>query len=113
MSRSVATVLLTIMTAVVATNTASAAEQSLLPPLPQVTVTFGDLRTSTPEGIRELYARIRSAASEVCLKQPAWYPTEYWTQQDCYRHTLNNVVLRLNLPRLTALHRASTRELPG
>jgi UrcA family protein len=73
---------------------------------PSVTVQFGDLRTSTAEGIRVLYARINSAADAVCSRGADWYPREYWARRECLRATVEHVVERLNLPSLTALHRA-------
>lgn len=79
--------------------------------MPSITVRFGDLNTASPEGVKALYARLRFAADEVCTKQFTWYPSVHWAQKDCYRETLANVVSRLNLPRLTALHRATTGQL--
>ena len=75
--------------------------------MPSITVRFGDLNTASPEGITALYARVRFAADEVCTKEVTWYPPAHWAQKNCYRETLANVVARLNLPRLTALHRAT------
>jgi UrcA family protein len=79
-------------------------DRSLEPP---VTVQFGDLKTSTAEGIRVLYARINSAADAVCSRGGGdWYPAEHWARQECVRDTVDHVVRRLELPGLTALHRA-------
>ena len=75
---------------------------------PTVVVQFGDLNTSTPEGIRALYSRLSAASVQVCGSQSTWYPTAYWSQKECSRTTLENLVARLNLPQLTALHREST-----
>ena len=85
----------------------AAGRPSVFDPPPAVTVRFGDLNTSTPQGIRELYSRLRMAANEVCDTQ-SWYPSAYWSQRLCSRATLDNLVIRLNLPRLTALHRDAT-----
>jgi len=75
---------------------------------PAITVQFGDLNTSTPQGIRALYSRLSAASVQVCGSQSTWYPTAYWSQKECSRTTLENLVARLNLPQLTALHREST-----
>ena len=79
---------------------------------PAITVKFADLNLSSIEGIRSLYSRISSAANQVCGAEPRWYPTEYWSQKECYRATLDSAVTRLNLPQLTALHRSITRGTP-
>ena len=78
---------------------------------PVVTVNFADLNTSTPEGSRVLYGRIVAATRAVCSKGADWYPRVYWSQQDCYRSTLDQVVAKLNLPALTALHLARTHQM--
>jgi UrcA family protein len=79
---------------------------------PAITVKFADLNTSTAEGISVLYSRIIQAADGVCGAEARWYPTQFWSQQECYRTTLDSVVARLNLPRLTALHLSTTHRKP-
>ena len=111
MSRAIATVLLTIMTTAI-TSISCAENPATQPALPKITVRFGDLNTSTPEGIKSLYTRLRGAAYEVCLKDPAWFPNQTWYKKGCYRETLNNVVTSLNLPELTALHRSNGVQSP-
>jgi len=51
-----------------------------------------------------LYGRISAAAMAVCSGGGAWYPTQARARQDCYRATLDQVIAKLNLPLLTALH---------
>lgn len=80
---------------------------------PTVTVNFGELNTSTAEGTRVLYDRLSAAARAVCAAGGEWYPRVYFAQRECYRATLDHVVARLNLPRLTVLHRARTRDASG
>jgi UrcA family protein len=70
---------------------------------PSVTVHFGDLNPSTSQGVEVLYGRIKSAAQTVC---GPW--DRYWEWKVCYQATIDHAVGRINLPRLTALHRAST-----
>jgi UrcA family protein len=74
---------------------------------PVVTVHFADLNTSSRDS-RILYERIAKAAQDVCNAQVDWYPSEYWSHQECYRATVDHVVAKLNLPALTALHVART-----
>jgi UrcA family protein len=78
---------------------------------PVVIVHFADLKTSTAEGSRILYARISAAALAVCSGGADWYPSQHWAGRDCYRATVDRVVNKLNLPLLTALHHA--RPEPG
>jgi UrcA family protein len=101
-----------IATTVLAIVMSAAASHAIAEPgpasaIPSITVRFGDLNTASPEGIRALYARIRFAADQVCTKELLWYPTILRAQKTCYRAALDNVVARLNLPGLTALHRAA------
>ncbi len=79
---------------------------------PKMTVRFGDLKTSTPAGIRSLYARIRYAALTVCSGPGDFYVSEHWARQDCYRATVDHTVSRLNLPALTALHAERAQQGP-
>jgi UrcA family protein len=77
---------------------------------PSITVRFADLNTSTREGNRILYGRIRSAAQNVCGPASSlWDPKRSWDFKECYRATLNRAVDRLNLPLLTALHQQAMR----
>jgi hypothetical protein len=36
-----------------------------------------------------------------------WYPTQWWAFEDCDRATLDSIVARLNIPKLTAMHLAN------
>jgi UrcA family protein len=76
---------------------------------PVVTVRFADLNTSTPEGSRILYGRIAKAALDVCSTGADWYPSKHGSDQECYRATLDQVIAKLNLLTLTALHVARTK----
>jgi UrcA family protein len=78
---------------------------------PAATVRFGDVNTSTAQGIRVLYGRIGAAAGAVCAGVD-WHPRQYWAQQECYRATVDHVVAKLNLPALTAAHLAATHRGP-
>jgi len=81
---------------------------------PVVSVEFGDLNTSTEQGSRVLYDRIRTAVRIVCERGAHWDPREYFAHRGCSRATLDHVVAQLNLPLLTARHVAMThREVTG
>ena len=79
---------------------------------PTVTVHFSDLNTSTVTGSRILYGRISAAAMAVCSRGGAWYPTQVWARQDCYRATVERVIAKLNLPLLTALQPRDSARTP-
>ncbi len=101
LTRSLPASVLAVALALLAPHAATAADT--------VTVRFADLNTSTVQGSRALYARIRNAARDVCNSGAEWYPNEYWAQKNCYRATVARVVTRLNLPALTAVHLAQTQ----
>jgi len=110
--RSISTSFIAVALAVVASHAAAAPPSQ--PSLePRVTVRFGDLNTSSVEGIRVLYARINDAARAVCDSGALWYPSVYWTSKECYRATVDQVVAKLNLPALSALNVAATHRAPA
>jgi len=104
----IATSVLAIVTGGFGPHSLAAAPQSDTGSPPAVIVQFGDLNTSTLQGIRALYWRLSAASVRVCGSHAPWYPTTYWSQKECSRATLENLVARLDLPQLTALHREST-----
>jgi UrcA family protein len=111
-NRSISTAFIAVALIVVASHAAAgpAPQRSLEP---SVTVRFGDLNTSSVEGTRTLYARISDAARAVCDSGALWYPSVYWTSKECYRATVDQVVAKLNLPALSALHFAATHRALG
>jgi len=76
---------------------------SVTPGAPSVTVSFGDLDLSSPDGANALYRRIQAAARQVCgyaggdlSAQSIW--------KGCYRQAVADAVGKVNSPLLTALH---------
>jgi UrcA family protein len=81
---------------------------------PSATVRFADLNLHSAEGVRVLYARIRSAAETVCgTRWSVWDHRQVWAWQECYRTTLDDAVRRINQPVLTDLHRNLTNAPAG
>lgn len=75
------------------------------PMQPLVTIVgYGDLKVDSEEGAKVLYARLRSAAQNVCFplkdreigRETAW--------QKCFDKALASAVTQVNKPRVTALH---------
>jgi UrcA family protein len=76
--------------------------------LPSVRVRFADLNPSTPEGVKKLYARVKSAAHDVCgTPFSLWDGTRAGTWKACYLETIDKTVRDINWPNLTALHEQS------
>jgi UrcA family protein len=76
---------------------------SATPDTRSVTVSYRDLDLSTPAGARTLYARIQSAARQVCgyeeadlIEQSIW--------RSCYDSAVSDAVGKVNSPLLTAVH---------
>lgn len=81
---------------------------------PTHVVRFNDLNLTRPEGIRVLYARLRTASAAVCgersrtnsaIVSPAW--------QKCTNEALQLAVNRLDRPALTAYHLVRTGAVPA
>ena len=52
---------------------------------PQARVSFGDLNLATPDGIKALESRVRSAAADLCLADGVIGLEERMARQRCYR----------------------------
>lgn len=74
-----------------------------------MTVQYGDVDLSNPQGIEALYHRLRAAAEKVCGPEKhhrlisvrlAW--------QECYASTIDEAVAFVEQPTLTQLHFAET-----
>lgn len=82
--------------------------------VPSITVRYGDLDISKPQGLHVLYARIKHAAKTVCGFDGI--PRELAREHrsfTCYRTALEDAVKQINQPTLTALHRAQTKPALG
>jgi UrcA family protein len=77
---------------------------------PQVTVAFGDLDVSRPEGAAVLYRRIKAAAETVC--SPYW-ATGFAAQAnayDCVRSAIAEAVTAVNQPALSQVYGAKNHK---
>ena len=71
----------------------------------KITVKFGDLNVSTPEGAAALYARIHSAARSVCAPEDSWFPFRA-SVSECIRKATADAVTKVNQPALIAQYNA-------
>jgi UrcA family protein len=67
-------------------------------------VRYGDLNLETTAGAKVLYARIRSAAGEVCAPFEGRELTRQVRWHSCYDHAVESAVAQVDKPSLTALH---------
>jgi UrcA family protein len=73
------------------------------------TVAYGDLDIDTAAGAKILYARIRSAAGEVCAPFEGDELARKVRWHSCYDHAVETAVADVNKPSLTALHGEKTK----
>jgi UrcA family protein len=81
--------------------TASHADDDTTPP--QVTVKFGDLDVSTPQGAAALYRRINSAAIDVCSRMYVIEQAYKWHKDACLQKVIGDAVIKVNRPALSAV----------
>jgi UrcA family protein len=81
--------------------TASHADDDTTPP--QVTVKFGDLEVSTPQGAAALYRRINSAAIDVCSRMYVIEQAYKWHKDACLQKVIGDAVIKVNRPALSAV----------
>src|SRR5579871_532051 len=80
--------------------------------MPKAVVKFADLKLSSPEQMAVLYARIASAADEVCKS----VDTDSRDQPDlskvieCVHATVRAAVAKINRPALSAIYNARNRD---
>jgi len=75
---------------------------------PQITVKFGDLNISSPQGAAVLYGRIKSAANSVCTKFDGSGVEAYQQRSSFINNEMWDAVTRVNAPALSALYGAKT-----
>jgi UrcA family protein len=71
----------------------------------QVTVSYGDVNLSSPQGIETLYRRLKWAAAEVCGSEPQTPEFSFhaaWSR--CVGTALDNAVAQVHSAELVALH---------
>jgi UrcA family protein len=74
---------------------------------PHKVVSFRDLNLNSPEGAAVLYARIKSAANEVC-GNPDRFDLSHLMMQTCVKEAVSRAIAQVNRPMLTSLHEAKT-----
>jgi UrcA family protein len=79
------------------------ATQALASDPPSVKVGFRDLDLSTQAGAHTLYRRIAAAASQVCGYEGRGL-TEIAVWNTCYKSAIDDAVVKVNSPLLTAEH---------
>jgi UrcA family protein len=80
--------------------------------VPRVTVRFGDLDLSKPQGAEALYRRIRAAAEQVCRRLDGMDLGSKARASDCREKAIADAVNTLNRPALLDLYRAKHRSDP-
>ena len=95
--------------ALVSVATVSAAT-SLDTPQPERIVKFGDLNLATDSGVALLYARIRSAAREVCESASVWNIESLLASRRCTARALERAIDDINDPQLKSYHRSRSQE---
>lgn len=79
----------------------------------QMTVKYGELNISNPQGTAALYARIRSAAKIVCSQFDGRGIDAYLQREACVNKAILGAVTNVNSPALSALYSAKIgKEVP-
>jgi len=95
--------------AMVLVSVATVSAASTLEAPEQRTVKFGDLNLATDSGVALLYARIRSAAREVCEPANVWNLSDLLASKDCADRAVEQAVEDINVPLLKTYHRTQGR----
>jgi UrcA family protein len=81
--------------------------------VPRITVKYGDLNVSNPQGAAALYARILWAAKSVCSQFDGAGVVAYQRRGACINEAISGAVTKVNNAALTAVYRAKTaKEVP-
>jgi len=114
MSPSISITVLALAWCAAGVSVPAGAAQPTLSDLPSVTVHFAELNLLSPDGVKVLYGRIKSAARDVCgTSFSLWDGRRPFTMQACYRETVDHAVRDVNSPKLTALHELGTSKPEG
>lgn len=92
--------------AVNAQNASHAAERPSVAEIPSVAVRYADLNLSTPAGVEVLYARLRSAAREVCNVREKQALAQTIESKTCYERAFGAAVNKVTALAPFALDRA-------
>ena len=72
------------------------------------TVTYGDLNLESEQGAKVLYARLRSAARQVCRPVEGIELSSQRAWSTCVDEAVSSAVIKVNRERVTALHNQTT-----
>jgi len=72
------------------------------------TVTYDARTLNSEQGARTLYARLRSAASEVCSPYESRELSRRAVWQSCVHDAVESAVLKVNSPMVSAAHNQAT-----
>jgi UrcA family protein len=101
-----------IAAAILGTIGLSVAQASTAGDTSNVTVKYGDLNLSNPEGAATLYKRIVSAAYKVCAapdRNSLWYRVEL---RACLNTAIADAVTKVGRPELIAIYNSKNRQHP-
>ncbi len=74
---------------------------------PKASVSYADLNLESEEGVRVLYRRLQHLTKEICSPKSLKItrsPFVHYQVRGCYRHTLSDVVDKVNNEDLTRIH---------
>jgi UrcA family protein len=77
--------------------------------VPAVTLKYDPMSLTTDRGARVLYKRLKNAAIQVCPEYASTGPFISAAVQQCRDQALARAVLKINDPRLVAVHQASAK----
>ena len=75
------------------------------PEVPSIAVQYGDLDLTSDAGIKTLYRRLQVAAKQVCSAFAGLDIKDVIQRRACYKEALSDAVTKVDLERLTVLHR--------
>ena len=78
-----------------------------------VTVRYAELDLAKPQGLEALYIRIGGAARRVCRADSSLRLRARVNMRNCHQEAIERAVKQVNLPTLTAIHRAKTSPTVG
>ncbi len=98
-----------LLTMLLGSVSAIAAKVELRDDVPTRTVKFGDLDLTRRDGVAVLYARINSAAREVCLPVDGRLPELLHSTDECRQKAIERAVADVDAPALTSFYLAKTK----
>lgn len=105
----------TLVTAIAATLAITLAAPAVQAAEPAAVLTkvvaYGDLDVNSPMGAQVLYARVRSAAREVCQPLEGRDLKTKLAWRQCYDSALNGAVRGIHQPALTALYNQTNQHV--